>query len=82
MLPVVSYFRQVNVFLVIETVGQSKPEGAWVFLSEVLGLMCIMDMSSNEDHCSSFLSFIDEVASAGVSMVSLIPFAVRWSFMS
>ena len=59
MLPVVSCFRQVYVFLVIEMVGQSEPYGAWVLLSEVLSLQSIMDMSSNEDHCSSFLSFVD-----------------------
>ncbi|KAM1161427.1 hypothetical protein ACFX13_000605 [Malus domestica] len=61
MLPVLSCFRQVNVFLVIEMVGQSKPEGVWVFFSEVLSLQSIMDVSSNEDHCSSFLSFVDRV---------------------
>ncbi|KAM2273926.1 hypothetical protein ACFX1S_043796 [Malus domestica] len=59
MLPVVSCFRQVNVFLVIETIGHSKPDGAWILLSEVLDLQCIMDVSSNEDHCNSFLNFND-----------------------
>ena len=59
MLPVVSCFRQVYVFLVIETVNQSKLEGAWVFLSEILSLQCIMDVSSNEDHCSNLLNFVD-----------------------
>ncbi|KAM1698793.1 hypothetical protein ACFX2K_030221 [Malus domestica] len=58
-MPIVSCFRQVNVFQVIETIGQSKPEGLWVLLSKVLGLQCIMDVSLNEDHCSSFLIFID-----------------------
>ncbi|KAM2034656.1 hypothetical protein ACFX1X_038030 [Malus domestica] len=56
---VMSCFRQVYVFLVIETVGQSKPEGAWVLLSEILSLQYIMDVSSNEDHCSSLLSFVN-----------------------
>ncbi|KAM2879485.1 hypothetical protein FF1_014976 [Malus domestica] len=65
MLPVMSCLRQVNVFLVIEAVGQSKSEGAWVLLSEVLGLQCIMNVSSDEDHCSSFLSFVDEVVIGG-----------------
>ena len=65
MLPIVSCFRQVDVFLVIETVGQSKPEGVWVLLSEVLSLQCIMDVSSNEDHCISLLSFVNSFASDG-----------------
>ncbi|KAM1195397.1 hypothetical protein ACFX2J_021889 [Malus domestica] len=59
MLLVVSCFRQVHVFLVIETVAQSKPEGAWVLLSEILSLQCIMNVSSDEDHCSSLLSFVN-----------------------
>ncbi|KAM1115419.1 hypothetical protein ACFX1X_006195 [Malus domestica] len=59
MLQVVSYFRQVYVFLVIETVGQSKPEGAWVLLSEILSLQCNMNMSSDEDYYSSLLSFVN-----------------------
>ena len=57
MLPVVSCFRQVYIFLVIKTVGQ--PEGTWVLLSEIISLQCIMDVSSNEDHCSSLLSFVN-----------------------
>ncbi|KAM2566756.1 hypothetical protein TB1_009216 [Malus domestica] len=60
MLLVMSCFRQVNVFLVIKTIGQSKLEDAWVLLSVILGLQCIIDVSSNKDHCSSFLSFIYE----------------------
>ena len=59
MLPVMSCFRQVYVFLMIETVSQSEPDGAWVLLSEILSLQCIMDVSSNEDHCSSLLSFVN-----------------------
>ncbi|KAM1390754.1 hypothetical protein ACFX2I_018545 [Malus domestica] len=59
MLPIGSCFRQVNVFLVIEVIGQSEPEGTWIFLCEVLDLQCIMDMSVDEDHSSSFLSFVD-----------------------
>ncbi|KAM1892308.1 hypothetical protein ACFX14_035478 [Malus domestica] len=65
MLLVVSCFRQVYVFLVIETVGQSKPEGMWVLLNEVLSLQCIMDVSSNEDHCISLLSFVDRFVGDG-----------------
>ena len=64
-MPVMSYFRQVYVFLVIETIGQSKPEGACVFFSEVLGLQCIMDDSSNEDHCISLLSFVNRFLGYG-----------------
>ncbi|KAM2087775.1 hypothetical protein COP2_032717 [Malus domestica] len=59
MLPVVSCFRQIYVFLVIEMVGQSKSDGAWVFLNEILSLQCIMNVSSDEDNCSSFLSFVN-----------------------
>ncbi|KAM2935902.1 hypothetical protein COP2_033558 [Malus domestica] len=59
MLSVVSCFRQVYVFLVIEMVGQSKSEGAWVLLSEILSLQCIINVSSNEGYCSSLLSFVN-----------------------
>ena len=59
MLPVLSCFRQVNVFLMVEAIGQSEPEGTWILLCEVLGLQCIMDESADEDHSSSFLSFVD-----------------------
>ena len=61
MLPVVSCFRQENIFLVIEAIGQSNPVDAWVFLSEVLGLQCIMDVSLDEDYSSSLLSFVNWV---------------------
>ncbi|KAM2344548.1 hypothetical protein ACFXTH_008538 [Malus domestica] len=59
MLPIVSCFRQVDVFLVIETGqleqarGCSRPPQRGTRSAE------IMDVSSNEDHCSSFLSFVD-----------------------
>ncbi|KAB2612963.1 peroxisomal membrane protein PMP22-like [Pyrus ussuriensis x Pyrus communis] len=52
-------FRLVNVFLVIKTICQGEPEGTWILLCKVLSLQCIMDMSSDEDHSSSFLSFVD-----------------------
>ncbi|KAM0979484.1 hypothetical protein EV2_015830 [Malus domestica] len=58
-LPVLSCFRQVDVYLVIEMVSQSKSEGVWILLSEVLSMQSIMDVSSNEDNCISFLSFVD-----------------------
>ena len=59
MLPVVSCFRQVNVFLVIEAIGQSELEGKWILLCEILGQQCIMDVFADEDHSSSFMSFVD-----------------------
>ncbi|KAM1692820.1 hypothetical protein ACFX2K_032391 [Malus domestica] len=65
MLPVMSCFSQVDVFLVIETVGQSKPNGVWVLLNKVLGVQCIMDVSSNKDHCIRLLSFVDRFVIGG-----------------
>ncbi|KAM2067739.1 hypothetical protein ACFX1T_044043 [Malus domestica] len=59
MLPVVSYFRQEDVFLVIKAIRQSEPEDTGILLCEVLCLQYIMDVSLNEDHSSSFLSFVD-----------------------
>ena len=59
MLSIMSCFRQVNVFLVIEAIGQREPDGTWILLYEVLGLQCIRDVSSDEDHSSNFMSFVN-----------------------
>ncbi|KAM0981744.1 hypothetical protein FF1_014807 [Malus domestica] len=63
MLPVVSCFRQVNAFLVIEMIGQNESEGTWVLFFEVLGLQCIIEVYTDEDHGSSILSFVNRVFS-------------------
>ncbi|KAB2628727.1 E3 ubiquitin-protein ligase BRE1-like 2 [Pyrus ussuriensis x Pyrus communis] len=77
MVLVVSCFRQVDVFLVIETVGQSKPDSARVIIIKVLSLQSIMDVSSNEDHCNSFLSFVDRFVVGKLSPIAKV--AGKWA---
>ncbi|KAM1760780.1 hypothetical protein EV1_003483 [Malus domestica] len=38
-------------------ISQSNPKCSWIFLNRVLGLQCIMNVSSDEDHGSGFLNF-------------------------
>ncbi|KAM1480812.1 hypothetical protein ACFX2I_027912 [Malus domestica] len=52
-----SYFRQEDVILVIKAISQSDLKCSWIFLSKVLSLQCIMNVSLDEDHGSGFLSF-------------------------